>query len=54
MLSSDILRQNLFHNVVLGAGVHASSSRHELLLVPCNEVLPGGDLDGQLVARSAT
>jgi hypothetical protein len=48
MPSSDILRRNLFCHIVLGAGVHTSSCRHELLLVPRNEVLPGGDLDGRV------
>jgi hypothetical protein len=46
MPSYDILRRNLFRDVVLGAGVHASSCRHEILLVPCDEVLLGGDLEG--------
>jgi hypothetical protein len=48
MTSSDILRQNLFPDVVIGPGVHASSGRHELLLVPRDEILPGGDLDGRV------
>jgi hypothetical protein len=48
MPSSDILRQNLFHDVVLSAGVHASSGRYELKLVPCHEILPGGNLDGRV------
>jgi hypothetical protein len=45
MPPSDILRRNLFCNVVLGAGVHASNGQHELLLVPRDELLPSGDLD---------
>jgi hypothetical protein len=45
MPSSDIFRPYPFCNVVLCAGVHACGSRHEPLLVPCNEVLPGGHLD---------
>jgi hypothetical protein len=48
MPSSDVLRRDLFCNIALSAGVHASSCRHELLLEPCNEVLPGGDLEGQV------
>jgi hypothetical protein len=45
MLSSDVLQGDLLGDVVLCAGVDASSRRHELLLVPCDQVLPGGDLD---------
>jgi hypothetical protein len=45
MPSSDVLRRDLFSYVVLCAGVHASSCRHKLLLIPRDEVLPGGDLD---------
>jgi hypothetical protein len=47
MPSSDMLRRNL-SNVVLSAGVKASSSRHEFLLVPRDEILPGSDLDGRV------
>jgi hypothetical protein len=54
MPSSDVFRQNLFRNVVLCVGVHSCGSRHELLLVPCNEVLPGSHLDGWDGGRSAT
>jgi hypothetical protein len=46
MPSSNVFRQNLFRDVVLCVGVHPCGGRHELLLVPCNEVLPGGHLDG--------
>jgi hypothetical protein len=48
MPSSDVFRRNLFCDVVLGVGVHASGGRHELLLVLCYEVLPGGYLDGRV------
>jgi hypothetical protein len=54
MPSSDIFRRNLLRDVVLCAGVHSCRGRHELLLVSCNEVLPGSHLDGGMAARSAT
>jgi hypothetical protein len=45
MPSSDVFRGDLLGDVVLCAGVDACSRRHELILVPCDQVLPGGDLD---------
>jgi hypothetical protein len=55
MPSSDVFRRNLLRNVVLCAGVHASGGQHELLLVPCDEVLcQVVTWTGGLAARLAT
>jgi hypothetical protein len=51
MLSSDVLRRDLFSYIVLCAEVHASGCWHKLLLVPRDENLPGGDQDRRVGGR---